>query len=111
LKQKKPGLASALGSSEVLESTDAALVIGVPGTAFQLQQVEKKENRELIEKTIEEILQKRVQARFQSLGGSSERPSLKPVAKKTEAQARDPLEQDILSIFNGTMVDPENTGS
>jgi DNA polymerase-3 subunit gamma/tau len=111
LKQKKPGLASALGSSEVLESTDADLVIGVPGTAFQLQQVEKKENRELIEKTIEEILQKRAQVHFRSLGGSNERPLPKSAAKKTEAQARDPLEQDILSIFNGTMVDPEKTGS
>jgi DNA polymerase-3 subunit gamma/tau len=106
-KQKRPGLAPVLDGSRIMERSDNALVIGIQGAGFQLEQVEAKDKRALIETAAAEVFQKRYELHFRSLGSSGAGPARKPaVTKKTEPRKQDPLEQDILSIFNGEVIDP-----
>ena len=49
IKAKKPGLATFLAQGRLIELKEGELVIGVKGTAFQREQIEKQENRQVIE--------------------------------------------------------------
>jgi DNA polymerase-3 subunit gamma/tau len=108
VKQRRPSLAPVLEGSNVLERAEDALVIGIRGTAFHLGQVEAKDKRTLIEEAVEEVFGRKFELKFSALGTAAVRPAegLKP-AKKAEKRAPDPLEQDILSIFNGEVIEPE----
>jgi len=106
LKQKKPGLATALGDSMVMESTGTSLVVGIPGGSFLLDQLEKKENREIIEQTASSILNGRVQITFRPVPGEG-RGATAPAAKKPAAPLphRDPIVQDAVDIFQGQIIE------
>ena len=110
LKQKKPNLSSALGNSGLLEMTDEALVVGLKGSAFQLELAEKKESREIIEQLAAEILGKQVQIRFRLLSPGAETTPRDAETGKSGSDPKDPFVQDALNIFNGRIVDPEARG-
>jgi DNA polymerase-3 subunit gamma/tau len=106
LKQMKPGLASALGASAVLESTASSMVIGIRGGAFHLGQVEKKDNREIIEQTAFSLLNSRVQITFRLM--TEETRGAKALSAKRPATQRpepDPLLRDAVDIFQGQIID------
>lgn len=106
LKQKKPGLATALGASTVMESTGSSLVIGIPGGPFLLDQVEKKENRQIIEQTASAMLNSRVQITFRLTAGDA-RGANAPAARQPAAPRtqRDPIVQDAVDIFQGQVIE------
>ena len=107
LKAKKPGLASFLAHSSLEEFTDTDLVIGVKGSSFQIEQVEKRENRTLIEQIAGEIVNRTVQVKIRPIAEDA-KPSAKskaPAKKKPEEQ--DPLVQDALRIFGGEVIEPD----
>jgi DNA polymerase-3 subunit gamma/tau len=110
LKQKKPNLSSALGTSSLLELTDDALVVGIQGSAFQLELAEKKESRELIEQLAAETLGKHLQVRFRLLAAEAGTAPRAAAAGTSGSEPTDPFVQDTLNIFNGRIVDPEARG-
>jgi DNA polymerase III gamma/tau subunit len=69
LKMKKPGLASFLAHSRLMELSDMNLVIGVQG-GFRIEQVEKPENRGIIERCRRD-LGRNVQVRVRPLADSN----------------------------------------
>ena len=110
LKQKKPNLSSALGTSSLLEMTDDTLVVGIQGSAFQLELAEKKESRELIEQLAAETLGKHFQVRFRLLAAAAGTAPPAAAAGTSGSEPPDPFVQDTLNIFNGRIVDPEARG-
>jgi len=108
LKQKRPNLSPALLGSKIVEQTDDALVIGIKGSSFQVELVEKKESRELIEQLAYEVLGKRVQITFRLLAAEPAKEARPAVPKKAASAEPDLLVQDALSIFNGQIVDPDS---
>ena len=110
LKQKKPNLSSALGTSSLLELTDDTLVVGIQGSAFQLELAEKKESRELIEQLAAETLGKHFQVRFRLLAAAAGTAPPAAAAGTSGSEPPDPFVQDTLNIFNGRIVDPEARG-
>jgi DNA polymerase-3 subunit gamma/tau len=98
LKSKKPGLASALGHSKLLEMSENQIVVGVQGTVFQRELVEKRENRVLIEEIAAHIVKKKISLKIQPLAASPHTGS-KTVQKKGKTDDQDPAVQDVLKIF------------
>ncbi len=109
LKAKKPGLASFLEQSTLLELADKALTIGVQGS-FQMTQVEKRENLDFIEKTAEDALGRKVQVKVQALKEERTKPERKQkTTTKQKADPQDPAIRDILKVFpQGEIIDRDN---
>ena len=107
LKTKKPGLASFLAHSRLMERTDTNLVIGVQG-GFRVEQVEKPENRGIIEQIAGGILGWNVQVRVRPLADEIKpaATSMAPGKKKTGEQ--DPMVQDALRIFGGEVIEQDH---
>jgi DNA polymerase-3 subunit gamma/tau len=104
LKTKKPGLASFLSHSKLIEHSDTNLVIGVQG-GFRIEQVEKPENRGIIEQIAGGILGRNVQVRVRPLADEvmPAATSKAPIKKKSDDQ--DPMVQDALRIFGGEVIE------
>ena len=83
-------------------------MIGVKGSAFQREQIEKQENRQLLEAIAGDVLGRKVRVKVQSVAEdpttdpASASKVKQPVKKKPEEQ--DPLVQDALRIFGGEVV-------
>ncbi len=106
LKTKKPGLASALARSRLVELTERNIVVGITGSSFQMDIVEERTNRSLIEQIAADILRRKVNVKFQHLADTAS-PEKATTPKKTGEDAHDPIVQDALRIFGGTMIDAE----
>ncbi len=98
LRSKKPGLASALGHSRLIEMTENQIVIGVLGNGFQLELVEKQENRTLIETIASGIMNKKLNLRVRLLPATSQ-AGAKPTHKKGKPDDQDPAVQEVLKVF------------
>ena len=110
LKEKKPGLAALLGTSRVLESSEAGLVIGLAGSPFQLDQVNEKENRDLISQLALEMGGRPMTVSFRLIDEGKKEEARTAAPKRTASRQPDPLVQDALSIFNGQIVDRDRRG-
>ena len=108
LKSKKPGLASALGQSRPIEMSENQIVVGVQGSVFQLELVEKRESRVLIEEIASEILKKKVSIKIQPLAASTPQPGTKTTQKKGKPDDQDPAVQDVLKVFTQGEVIEQN---
>ncbi len=98
VKAKKPGLASFLEESRILEVTEAALVVGVKG-GFQADRIKNPENTAVIEQTAGEVLGKKIALQVQILK-EEQKPEAKAKApKKNKPAAEDPAVQDVLRVF------------
>jgi DNA polymerase-3 subunit gamma/tau len=105
LRSKKPGLASALQHSRLLEMAEDQIVVGVTGNGFQRELVEKRENRMLIEEIASETLSKKVSIKIQSLA-STQQPGTKTAGKPVKPDAQDPAVQEVLKVFTqGEVID------
>jgi hypothetical protein len=109
LKQKRASLASALGTSKVLNSTADTLVVSIKGTNFQLELAEQKESRDLVEQLASEVLGRRVQVKYQLQAEEKNLPHKGTSPKKPAPEAQDPFLQDTLNIFNGKIIEPDGT--
>ncbi len=107
LKTMKPGLASALAHSKLVEMTDTQLVINLRGSSFQKDLVEKRESRNVIEDLAAEVLRKKVQIKIQLLAEATKPDAKQKLQKKQRPEEQDPLVQDALRIFGGEVVEPE----
>jgi DNA polymerase-3 subunit gamma/tau len=109
VKAKKPALATFLSGSRVVEQTDDELLLAVQGSSFQISQIEKQENRALIEAAAKDVLNRPIRMRLQPLPGESKSsPKAKTVDKdKRKSPEQDPLVQDALRIFGGEVVEQE----
>ncbi len=107
LKSKKPGLASALGHCRLIELSENQIVVGVQGNAFQLELVEKRESRVLIEEIATEILKKKVNIKIQPLAATPQ-PGAKTTQKKGKPDDQDPAVQDVLKVFTQGEVIEQN---
>jgi hypothetical protein len=97
VKLKKPGLASALAHSRIVEITDSQIIVGVHGSSFQLELVEKRENRGLLEELAAGILNSKLSVKIQPLADNPH-----PAAssrKKPAPPEQDPAVQDVLKVF------------
>jgi DNA polymerase-3 subunit gamma/tau len=101
VKQRKPGLAATVGAGTLLTAAGDVLTVGITGNSFELGQAEKKENRELIEQAAAEVFGRPMQVRFQTAPAGG---------KKLAPAEAEPIVNDVLDIFNGTVVDrPEKS--
>ncbi len=107
LRSKKPGLASALGHSRLIEMSENQIVVGMQGNGFQLELVEKRESRVLIEEIATEILKKKVSIKIQPLAATP-LPGTKTTQKKGKPDDQDPAVQDVLKIFTQGEVIEQN---
>ncbi|OGW16499.1 MAG: DNA polymerase III, subunit gamma and tau [Nitrospirae bacterium GWC2_57_13] len=102
VKTTKPSLASALAHSRQLERSSDLLTIGVKGGSFNLELVEKKENRTFIEEQAQKALGTSFKIAFRLLGAEGPAAGKSSDAKKRRAPAEpDPIVQDALQIFGG----------
>jgi DNA polymerase-3 subunit gamma/tau len=108
LKSKKPGLASALVHSRLIEMSKNQIVVGVQGNAFQLELVEKLESRVLIEEIATEILKKKMNIKIQPLAATPPQPGTKTTQKKGKPDDQDPAVQDVLKVFTQGEVIEQN---
>jgi hypothetical protein len=90
--------------------TDDTLVVGIQGSAFQLELAEKKDSRELIEQLAAETLGKHLQVRFKLLATGAGTAPRDAATGASGSEPPDPFVQDTLNIFNGRIVDPEARG-
>jgi len=95
---KKPGLASALRHSRLIEMTENQIVIGVQGNGFQMELVERPENRSLIEEIAAGILQKKVSIKIRLLPAAV-KDGVKTTQKKSRSDNQDPAVQEVLKVF------------
>jgi len=108
LKSKKPGLASFLEHSSLLENTDTILVLGVKGV-FQVSQVEKRENLDVIEQAAQEVLGRKVQVKVKPLGDTPKSNIKSKSPKKIKPEEQDPAVQDVLRVFpQGEVIEHDN---
>jgi len=107
LRSKKPGLASALGHSKPLEMSENQIVVGVQGTGFQLELVEKRESRVLMEEIAAEVLKKKVIIKIQPLAATSQ-AAKKTSQNKSRPDEQDPAVQDVLKVFTQGEVIEQN---
>jgi DNA polymerase-3 subunit gamma/tau len=107
LKAKKPGLASALAHSRLVELTEREIVIGVMGSSFQMDIVAERGNRSLIEQIAADILHRKVNVKFQRLADTAI-PEKTTTPKKTRQDDHDPIVQDALRIFGGQVIDADH---
>ncbi|HUI68475.1 MAG TPA: DNA polymerase III subunit gamma/tau [Nitrospirota bacterium] len=108
LKSKKPGLASALAHSKLVEMTDTELVISIKGSSFQKDLVEKQENRTIIEDIASEILSKKLKIKIELHAESAKHDTKQKMLKKQKPGEQDPIVQDALRIFGGEVVEPDH---
>jgi DNA polymerase-3 subunit gamma/tau len=108
LKSRKPGLASALGQSRPIEMSENQIVVGVQGSVFQLELVEKRESRVLIEEIAAEILKKKMSIKIQPLAATAPQPGTKTTQKKGKPDDQDPAVQDVLKVFTQGEVIEQN---
>ena len=99
LKSKKPSLASALEHGRIITVTDSELVIGVTGSRFQVDLVDKRENRLLIEELVVGITSKKLSVKVQHLADARKQESKTKSEKKTKPEEQDPAVQDVLRVF------------
>ncbi len=110
IKNKKPGLASALSHSRVVELTEQDLVIGVQGTAFQLDLVEKKDSRAVIAEAVGGILNKKMNIKVRQIAETAKQDLPSKSQKKSKAEDQDPAVQDVLRVFpEGKIVEPDRS--
>jgi DNA polymerase-3 subunit gamma/tau len=95
---KKPGLASALRHSRLIEMTENQIVVGVQGNGFQMELVEKPENRTLIEEIAAGILNKKVSIKIRLLPVTLH-TGTKTTQKKGRPDEQDPAVQEVLKVF------------
>jgi DNA polymerase-3 subunit gamma/tau len=105
LKAKKPGLASFLAHSRLMEQKNDEFLIGFPGSGFQREQVEKPENRGLIEAVAAEVLNRNIRIRVQPIAEEAKPRAAAQHKKKVEEQ--DPIVQDALRIFGGEVIEQD----
>jgi len=108
LKSKKPSLASHLDQSRMIELSDTMLLIGVKG-GFPAEQIEKAENRNILEQVASEILNKKIQIKIQPLAVQAEAPGKHDIrtttSKKTKPVEQDPIAQNIAKLFDGAVIE------
>lgn len=109
LKSKKPSLASVLGHGRIIGVTDSELAIGVTGSSFQVDLVDKRENRMLIEELVAGIAGKKMSVKVQHLAGAPKQESKTKGEKKTKHEEQDPAVQDVLRVFpKGEVIEPDH---
>lgn len=109
LRSKKPGLASALSHSRLIEMTENQFVVGVPGNGFQMDLLEKQENRTLIEEIAAGIMNKKLSLKVRLLPATSQ-AGAKTAQKKSRPDNQDPAVQEVLKVFTqGEVIDQENS--
>jgi phage terminase small subunit len=78
--------------------TEHQIVVGVQGNGFQMDLVEKPENRTLIEEIAAGILHKKVSIKIRVLPATSQTDS-KTTQKKGRPDEQDPAVQEVLKVF------------
>lgn len=108
VKAKKPGFASILAHGRIVEQRGDTLTIGIKGAGFQLDQAERRENRELVERAAEEVLGKKTVLKFQILEDEPDKDARPRPQKKSAPRSEDPFVQDALKIFGGEVLDSDD---
>jgi DNA polymerase-3 subunit gamma/tau len=106
IKSKKPSLAPFLDHSRLLESSPAALVIGVKGV-FQAGQVKKPENCGIIEQVAGEVLGRKIQVEVRAVEAAAKPEAKSKVPKKAKPDEHDALAQDVAKLFDGEVIDSD----
>ncbi len=79
--------------------TDSELVIGVSGASFQVELVEKRESRMLLEEVVAGILGKKLSVKVQPLADAPKPEARAKSQKKAGPEEQDPAIQDVLRVF------------
>jgi DNA polymerase-3 subunit gamma/tau len=110
LRTKKPGLASALGHGRIIGISGSELVIGVAGSSFQVDLVDKRENKMLIEELVAGLMSKKLSVKVQHLAEAPKQAHKAKSEKKTKPEEQDPAVQDVLRVFpKGEVVEPDRS--
>ncbi|OGW34407.1 MAG: DNA polymerase III, subunit gamma and tau [Nitrospirae bacterium GWD2_57_9] len=107
IKSKKPGFATVLAHSRLINIGEKEMTIAVAGNSFQVGQIENPENINLIENIAAEVLGRKVRVKEQAVAEEA-KPAAKPrSAPKKQAAEQDPLVQDALRIFGGEVIEQD----
>ena len=83
-------------------------MIGVAGSSFQVDLVDKRENRVLIEELVSGIENKTMSVKVQHLADAPKHGHKTKSEHKTKAEKQDPAVQDVLRVFpQGKVVEPD----
>ena len=107
LRDKKPGLAAFLNASRILERTESSLLVGVVGSAFQMDQVTEKENRSLLEEIASAVAGRPQTISFKALSAEPKAAAKSQPPRRTPPRQPNPLVEDALSIFDGKIIESE----
>lgn len=113
IREQKPSLAPVLEHSRLLESGPEGMVVGIAGSSFQMDQVERKDNRSVIETAVASVFGPDTRITFRAVAGHAPPQRPVPAGKKKESRppANDPLVQDALKIFGGEVVEQDDPES
>jgi DNA polymerase III subunit gamma/tau len=110
LRSRRPSLVPFLGKSRLLELSDTTLVVGVQG-GFHVSQVEKRENRDVIEQTAGELLGRKIHVKVQPLAEAPKPDAKTKSPGKNKSDAQDPAIQDVLRVFpQGEVIEHDKPG-
>jgi DNA polymerase-3 subunit gamma/tau len=99
LKSKKPGLASFLEHGMISSLSESELVIGVKGSGFQRDQLEKPDSRAVLEQVAEGILNRKVLVKIQAIAVPPKAAGKEAGRKKAGPDEHDPAVQEVLRVF------------
>ena len=101
---QKMSLAAYLAESLPLHLDGKTLTIGLPGFALHQEVLTVLEHRRLIERLLAELYQTPIEVQYATLPEPSE-PPLEMEPSTSEPSTAPPIVQDIVKLFNATILD------
>ena len=101
LGQQKMSLAAYLAESRPIRAEGTSLLVGLPGFALHQEVINHDDNRRLIERLLAELSGQAVTVRYETLTESMEPLAAAPASETVGP----PMIQDIVKLFNATVVD------
>ena len=106
---QKMSLAAYLADSKPLHLDGGIMTIGLPGFSLHQEVLSVAENRRLIDRLLSELCQTAVSVQYATLPEFPEPPQTP--ASTASAESASPIVQDIVKLFNATILDkPRPTG-
>ena len=103
LGKQKMSLAAYLTDARPMQLDGGTLTVGLPGFALHQEVLSVTENRRLIERLLRELCQRAISVQYETLPPSSEPSTASSAA--APASSTPPIVQDIVQLFNATILD------
>ncbi|MBI2495245.1 MAG: DNA polymerase III subunit gamma/tau [Candidatus Omnitrophica bacterium] len=109
LGERKMSLAAYLADARPVRLERGALTVGLPGFALHQEVLSVAENRRLIAGLLSELFRASITVQYTTLPASLQPASGSPDSPSAADRATPPLVQDIVKVFNATLLDRPRT--